>query len=578
VQFRILGPLEVVSNGRTTSLGPAKERALLGTLLLHANRVVSVERLVDSLWGENPPPSAPKVVQVYVSQLRKRLDDPERLVTKAPGYLLSADESDLDAATFERLLEQARACADTGEHAAAVEQFDAALALWRGPVLADVTFESLVRGEVDRLEDLRLAAIAERTDCQLALGRHERVIAELEPLVAAHPLRERFRAQLMLALYRAGRQAEALAVYQEGRRLLVEELGIEPGPELRELERSILRQEPALDSPFPARPESRRTARRGRAALAAIPVAALLVVAAVALRPSGTGISLEPRSLGRIDARTNEVVGEVPLGFRPRAIAADSRMVWVAGAEGTLIRVDPERLRVLRTLSLGARPSDVDFGRGALWVGDATGEAVVRVDVAHDAVSARVKLPPASARAALLGPVAPSLAFGAGSLWISRGQESVVRIEPRSYRIRAEIRPPRGASSALAFGEGALWVGGWNAVSRISPATNRVTSTIRLGAMPVALAAGAGAVWAVLPAAGKVVRIDAESESVETIPVSGAPTAVAVGREAVWVAVPSRGEVLHIDPGSGEVVARIQTGATPTAVAAAGDDVWVTVT
>jgi streptogramin lyase len=177
-----------------------------------------------------------------------------------------------------------------------------------------------------------------------------------------------------------------------------------------------------------------------------------------------------------------------------------------------------------------------------------------------------------------LGPVAPSLAFGDGSLWISHGQTDVLRLNPRTRRVLGYIRPSRGARRAIAFGEDALWVGGSNAVSRVSPALNRVTSTTRLGAMPVALAAGHGSVWVALATAGKVARVDAETEAVETIAVGGAPTALAVDRDAVWVVVPSEGAVLRIDPDRNAVVARILTGATPTAVAVAGDSVWVAVT
>jgi DNA-binding beta-propeller fold protein YncE len=235
-------------------------------------------------------------------------------------------------------------------------------------------------------------------------------------------------------------------------------------------------------------------------------------------------------------------------------------------------------MRVVTTHPLDAQPSGLALGANALWAGDARRDSVVRFDLAHDAVSDRLPLPEPSARAALLGSVAPSLAFGAGSLWISRGQTNVLKLDPRTHRVLADIRPPRGALAAIAFGEDALWVGGSNAVSRVSPSLNRVMSTIRLEAMPVALAAAHGSVWVALATAGKVARVDVETESVETIPVGGAPTALAVEREGVWVVVPSEGAVFRIDPKRNAVVARIVTGATPTAVAVAGDIVWVSVT
>jgi DNA-binding SARP family transcriptional activator/streptogramin lyase len=578
VQYRILGPLEVVVDGTAMPLGPAKERALLGILLLHANQVVSAERLVDELWGENPPRSAPKVVQVYVSQLRKRFDGSAQIATQPPGYVVTVGADDLDAVRFEQLVAEARALADAGDPAAAVDRFDSALDLWRGPVLADVIFESFAANEAERLEELRVAALADRIDCELARGRHDRVVGELETLVAEHPLRERFRAQLMLALYRAGRQADALAVYQEGRRRLVDELGIEPGPALQQLERSILRQERALEPPAQAPDE--QGPRRRRTLTAAVLVCAAVATGAFALvtRAPDRSLMLEPRSVGRIDPTENTMVGELAVGSRPAFIAADKHVLWVVGREGTLSRIDGSRMRVVATRPLDAQPSGLTLGANALWVGDARQNSVVRVDLAHDAVSDRLPLAEPSARAALLGSVAPSLAFGGGSLWVSRGQTNVLRLNPRTHRVLRDIRPSRGAGGAIAFGEDAVWVGGSNAVSRISPALNRVTSTVRLEAMPVALAAGDGSVWVALGTAGKVARVDVETEAVETIAVGGAPTALAVDRDAVWVVVPSEGAVLRIDPDRNAVVARILTGATPTAVAVAGDTVWVAVT
>jgi DNA-binding SARP family transcriptional activator/DNA-binding beta-propeller fold protein YncE len=577
VHYRILGPLEVVVDGTAKPLGPAKERALLGILLLHANQVVSTERLVDELWGENPPRSAPKVVQVYVSQLRKRLDASAQITTQPPGYVVTVGADDLDAVRFERLVAEARALADAGDPAAAVDRFDSALDLWRGPVLADVIFESFAANEAERLEELRVAALADRIDCELARGRHDLVVGDLETLVAEHPLRERFRAQLMLALYRAGRQADALAVYQEGRRRLVDELGIEPGSALQQLERSILRQERALEPP--ARADEQRPRRR-RALTAAVLICAVVGTGAFALvtRSPDSRLMLEPRSVGKIDEKGNTIVGEIAVGSRPAFIAADKRTVWVAGREGTLSRIDASRMRVVTTRPLDAQPSGLTLGANALWVGDARRNSVVRVDLAHDAVSDRLPLAQPSARAALLGSVAPSLAFGDGSLWVSRGQTNVLRLNPRTHRVLGDIRPSRGAGGAIAFGEDALWVGGSNAVSRVSPVLSRVMSTIRLEAMPVALAAGHGSIWVALATAGKVARVDTETEAVETIPVGGAPTALAVDRAAVWVVVPSEGAVLRIDPDRNAVVARIVTGATPTAVAVAGDSVWVAVT
>lgn len=232
MEFRILGPLEVVEGERVVGLAAAKHRALLAMLLLHANKIVSTERLIDALWEEQPPETAQKTLQVYISQLRKTLDK-DRVQTKAPGYFVRVEADELDLTRFQRLVDQGR--------------LEEALTLWRGPPLAEFAYERFAQGEIARLEELRLACLERRIGDDLDSARHAEVIGELESLVQIHPLREQVRAQLMLALYRSGRQAEALAVYQGARRVLVDELGIEPGRPLRELEKAILAQAPSLD-------------------------------------------------------------------------------------------------------------------------------------------------------------------------------------------------------------------------------------------------------------------------------------------------------------------------------------------
>jgi DNA-binding SARP family transcriptional activator len=235
VEFRILGPFEVLENGQALALAAAKQKALLAMLLLRANQVVSSDELIGALWGDGPPETATKALHVYVSQLRKLLGR-ERIVTRAPGYLMRVEPGELDLEQFERLVEE-------GGRERLVE----ALALWRGSPLADFAYERFAQLEIGRLEELRLAALEEWVESELAVGRHAELVGELETLVAEHPLREGLRGQLMLALYRSGRQAEALEAYQHARRELVEELGIDPGRALRELHQAILNQDPALD-------------------------------------------------------------------------------------------------------------------------------------------------------------------------------------------------------------------------------------------------------------------------------------------------------------------------------------------
>jgi DNA-binding SARP family transcriptional activator len=255
MEFRILGPLEVCREGGHKLDLTAKQRALLAVLLLHANEAVSTERLIDELWGAEPPETAGKALQVYVSRLRKLLGVDGLLVTRPPGYALDLGPHELDLHRFERLRTDARQAIADGDPREAAEKLREALSLWRGPPLADLAPKQFAPGEVARLEELRLATIEDRIDADLALGRHADVVGELEALVREHPLRERLRAQLMFALYRARRQADALDAYQAARRTLVDELGLEPGPDLQELERRILRQDPSLDVEAPAPPQ-----------------------------------------------------------------------------------------------------------------------------------------------------------------------------------------------------------------------------------------------------------------------------------------------------------------------------------
>jgi DNA-binding SARP family transcriptional activator len=256
IEFRILGPLEVVSEGRVLDIGAGKRRTLLAVLLLHANEVVSVDRLIDDVWGEQAPTTAPKIVQGYVSQLRKTLSDGDVLVTQPPGYVLRLDHGQLDAERFATLATEARAALAADAPGDASALLGEALSLMRGPPLGEFAFDSFAREEISRLDELSLAALEDRVEADLALGRHVELVPELEALVARHPLRERLRGQLMLALYRCGRQAEALKAYEVTRRVLVEELGIEPSRALQQLEQAILNQDPELDVRAAAAPAS----------------------------------------------------------------------------------------------------------------------------------------------------------------------------------------------------------------------------------------------------------------------------------------------------------------------------------
>jgi DNA-binding SARP family transcriptional activator len=254
LDFRILGPLDVVEGGESLPLGGSRQRALLALLLTRANEVVSADRLIDELWGEQPPQNAANALQYHVSQLRKALAPNDVVVTQEPGYLIRIGSNDLDLLRFERLVDEAQRAAPD----AAARLLLEALELWRGPPLVDLAHESFVQTEMLRLDELRLRALELRFDAELALGRNAELVGDLEVLVRENPLRERLRAALMRALYGASRQADALNVYRQTRAMLMDELGIEPGPELQELERAILRQDPGLAQGAVAVPAPRR--------------------------------------------------------------------------------------------------------------------------------------------------------------------------------------------------------------------------------------------------------------------------------------------------------------------------------
>jgi DNA-binding SARP family transcriptional activator/trans-aconitate methyltransferase len=257
VDFRILGPVEVRAQGRPLAVAGGRQRALLALLLLRAGEPVSRDRLIEGLWGERPPEGAVKTVQAVVSRLRRALGgEAARLVSGTSGYRLRVEPDELDLARFERLCGEGRRALAAGRPERAAARLRAALEEWRGPALADVALEPFAPSEVARLEELRAAAVEDRNEADLALGRGVELVGELEALLAREPLRERLRAQLMLALYRAGRQGEALDAYRDSVRTLDAELGLRPGPELESLQRAILAHDPALLRSVPA-------ARRG---------------------------------------------------------------------------------------------------------------------------------------------------------------------------------------------------------------------------------------------------------------------------------------------------------------------------
>ena len=436
MEFRLLGPLEVSERERLVALGGLKQRSLLAILLLHANELVSTDRLHAELWGDAAPVTAAKSIQVYVSRLRKELGA-DRLTTRAPGYVLHVDASEFDVARFQRLREEAR----RAEPTAAARKLREALALWRGGALADLAYEPFAQIEIARLEELRLVALEERIDADLATGRDAELIGDLEALVAEHPLRERLRGQLMLALYRSARQAEALHAYQVARRELSDELGLEPSGELKRLEQAILQQDPALEPsarPLPAE----QAGAHGRAVLAfaaaldgleaLLGLAAPLAVASPQRELIVTAI-VAPTNVGAATAALAERADELRVGGLATRIAAFSsptpgadiaRMVAQQGVDLVLASVGGAPLEgesrvileqapcdvalLLRAGgSLRAGPIVVPFGAAhhdwaalelGAWVARATSAPLRLIGAASDAAAERSRREPSAGR------------------------------------------------------------------------------------------------------------------------------------------------------------------------------------
>ena len=319
MQVRMLGPFQLEEGGRRIPIDGLRQRAVLAGLLLHANEVVPSERLLVDLWGEDSPPSAGNALQAAISRLRRALP-PGRLITRAPGYALRIFPEELDVSQFEQMVSEGREVLAAGAATQAARTLNQALSLWQGPALADFRYEPFAQAEISRLEELHLTCLEERVDADLALGSASVLIPELRRLVSEHPMRERLRGQLMLALYRDGRQTEALEVYREFRSVLREELGLDTTPHLRELEAAILRHDSLLS----------RASATAVAPLVRRPVTVLCVVLRVA---SSSGTALDPEAYEVVNEQSAACLTAVLERHGGRlAISAGERLIGVFGA------------------------------------------------------------------------------------------------------------------------------------------------------------------------------------------------------------------------------------------------------
>ena len=630
MEYRILGPLEVAHQGEPVPLGRMKERLVLAVLLLHANEFVSRERLIDELWGAAPPPTAKKAVNVYISQLRKALgrNGHDPVSTADGGYRLRVDDDELDLSRLRQLLAAARVRESAGELEAAAELLREGLGLWRGPTLSGLLLESHGREEIFQLDELRLTALMDRIDCDLALGRHEEVLGELHVLVGEHPLRERLRAQQMLALYRADRQADALDAYQQARHDLIDELGIEPSESLQRLQQAILRHDPALEAPagtaaangappaltptddaapaaLPLRSRPRRFAPRrrylvvvGLAAVAAVTAAvAVLSTRGTGVKPPSSPVSyVGPNTWAIIDPTTGKLVGDPGGGVKPGPMALVGNTLWiVTRGNGQIERYDVHAQHGTPPLPAGAAPYDIAAdANGNVWVSQRK-PVVTRILQKVKSIGTGPDSTPVPITQEIPVPLTRTgaEAVGGGYLWVIPGPvgagNRVALIDVRHRRFHSTI--PLGVgrqTTAIAHGFGSAWIGTYDPrhstawLSRVRPGSDRPESLALEtgdGAGPLSVAVGEGNVW-VITSTGTLLKIDPETLRIHRIDMSAEqPTLLAVGAGSVWTANHIGYSVSQVDPHSSKIVRTIPLGsysAIPCGIAAIHGSVFVT--
>jgi peptide/nickel transport system substrate-binding protein len=571
MRFAVLGPLAVSPDGYPVSLGGRKQQTLLAVLLLHANEVVSRDRLIDALWGESPPPSTAESLDTYIYRLRKLLGR-DRLARQPGGYLLRVEPGELDVDQFELLLASADCASQMGDHRAASATLTEALALWRGPAWADMLDEPSVNSEAQRLEELRLSALESRIEAELATGGGVELVPELKQLVGEHPLRERLLSCLMLAFYRAGRQTDALDTYQSARRRLIEELGLEPGPGLHELQQRILQHDPTLGKPRRLVAPANSHARRLLAAAIVVAVTAAVSVGVVVA--SGTARARRAllagnNGLAAVDTRSDGVTSVTPLSGAPGAVAGGAGSVWATDpGSAAVLRIHPATGAVVGRIPVGGQPGSIVTSGGAVWAASTVGATVTRIDPATETVTQTISLP---------GSGLGEMASGAGKVWVTDpAGHDLFEIDPATGSLQRTL-PLDLLPSAVAVGDGAVWVAGYSSatVEKLDPASGRVMARVRVGNGPAALVFAAGSLWVANSLDSTVSRVDPAALRVRAlIPAASGPAALAAGMGSVWVGDQYSGTVSRIDPRRDQVAASVAIGGAPTSLAMGGGRLW----
>jgi YVTN family beta-propeller protein len=590
LEFCVLGPLEVRRDAVRLTLGGAQQRAVLALLLAQAGATVSVDRVADTLWGEHPPAGFVTSVQTYVFRLRELLEPgrargaPARLlVTEPGGYRLHLDGHAVDAVRFENLAAKGTRVLDRGDPAEAHRQFDQALALWRGDVLADLTTYGFVESYAAGLEELRLTVLGHRAEAALALGRHDEALPQLRHLVAQHPLRELVRAQLMLALYRSGRQSEALSAYEDLRALLRDELGVDPSQPVQDLYLAILSHDAGLnwapqqvarsgvDHEAPVLPPPARRWTRTQLVTA--------IVAAVALVLAGTTLAvklaantvaavvLAANSVGEISS-AGVVTAAIPVGTNPLGLAYGAGSLWVANrSDDSVWRLDPKTKTVIQRIQVGASPEAVAVTPTDVWVANFGNGTVSRINVESMTETARIGV----------GTQPAAITAGPNDVWVAlSGENSIRRIDPATDAVDPPI-PVGDGPDGIALDGGTVWVanGRDGTVLHVDERTHEeVSSPIHVGAGPRGLVVAGGDVWVANQLSTNVSRINRSTWSSHTIEVGDGPGFMAAARDGIWVSAQYSGRLTRIDPGTERITTYVLPN-SPRGIATDGRHVWV---
>ena len=595
--FRLLGAVEVSADGTSLPLGGPRQRSVLADLALHVGRAVPTAQLIVDVWGERPPGSAVHTLESYISRLRHVLNASGAagavVVSKSAGYMLDAAQGHVNVWRFRELAARGGAAVEAGDAATAAALVGAAIDLWRGPALADIREAAFAAPAVQRLEEERLTALENLMEARLALGQHRELVAELEALIAGSPYREHFHAQLMLALYRSGRQADALAAFGRVRNTLSGELGIEPGRKLRELQHAVLLQAPELEpraaaarlgpgqmadrqpsapaGPPAAGPVRARGGRAWRwaAAAAALGLAAAVVVPILVGMGPAHGKTLAG-GVGEVSA-AGGIARSVALPGPPGAAVAADGSVWVTSPEGNVVyRIDPVTGSLVQTIPVGSGPSAITASGPDIWVANTLDGTVSRISAAANAVVQSVNV----------GTEPTGITADGSSIWVADASASTLSaLSSVSGRLTSTIplpSPPFG----VAFGAGSVWVTSPadNNVTRVDPRTGQPGQQITVGAGPTAVAFGLGSVWVANSLDSTVSRIDPGTDSVAAVvPVGDGPDALAITRDSVWAGDRLSGALTRISSGGASPVSAILLGGSPVGLTTAGDRVWFTV-